>query len=323
MINGLPFTNYQMKKIRIGGIIAGVSLLLFLLISNIVNTFVIDGVEIDRQSYCLRDGFPIFTDSKAYINLVQNYPRNPGVKITLHKVRRGQTLWTIAKRYHVSLATLIAANTFLTSLQVTEDDTIVVPGKNGVLFAFDDYWDISAMKKILKFNGTIKGEYLPTILKLITNDDIRFVFFENSEPEIVNPAIASLYSYHRIFRSPVAGNFTSMFGDRVDPIYHFMAFHNGIDIQAPLGQIIKAAREGMVIYTGWRDGFGKTIIIQHRDGYSTMYSHLSKVISKKGDWVTPGTIIGKIGSTGRSTGPHLHFTLMHHGKAINPLSIIW
>lgn len=323
MINGLPVTNFQMQRIRVGAIITGAFLLLFFLTANIINSFIIDGVEVESGSYTLQEGFPLFNDQKAYINFIKNYPHDPGVKLVLHNVRRGETLWTISRRYRVTIATLIGANPYLMSLQVKENNTIVVPRKNGVLFAFDDFFDVGTMKDMLSFEGEVKGEYLPSILKLISNDDVRLVFFENSAPVQVNPAIATLYRYHRTFNSPLQGHFTSMFGDRVDPFFHSMAFHNGIDIQAPMGRPIKAAREGMVIYTGWRDGYGKSIIIQHRNGYSTMYGHLSHITAKKGDWVTQKTVIGRVGSTGRSTGPHLHFMLMHHGRLINPLRIIW
>jgi len=323
MTNGLPLTNYQMRYIRLALSGIGALLLLVIFTANIINTFIVDGVSIADKSYITRDGFPIFTDGKEYIRFVKTYPRDPGVRLKFHTVSKNETLWTIARRYRITIGTIIGANPFLASLQLKEKEVIVIPRENGVLLTFDDYWDIGAMEEKLDFEGTVTGEYRPRLLKLISNDDVRLAFFKDSEPELVNPLIETLYSYHRIFKIPVRGNFTSMFGDRVDPIFHSMSFHSGIDIQAPMGTAIKAAREGMVIYTGWRDGFGKTIIVQHRDGYSTIYAHLSRIISKKGDWVTKRKTIGKIGSTGRSTGPHLHFMLMHHGKIINPLRLIW
>ena len=114
-----------------------------------------------------------------------------------------------------------------------------------------------------------------------------------------------------------------MFGDRIDPIYNSSNFHNGIDIKAKMNSKYYPAREGVVSYTGWRSGYGKTIIIQHHDGYSTLYGHSNKIKVKTGDWVNKTSVIGLVGSTGRSTGPHLHFTLMKHGKFLNPLLHIW
>jgi len=322
-MNGLPLTNYQMRYLRLvaGGI--GIFLLLFLLTANIVNTCIIDGVTVDEKSYTIHQGYPLFKDNAEYIRFVKTYPRDPGVALTFHTVQKNENLWTIARRYGITIDTILAANLFLSSLQVKEKQVLVIPRKNGVLLAFDDYWDVGAMEERLDFPVNIKGDYRPRLLKLISNDDMRLVFFENAEPAMVHPKLETLYAYHRIFKKPVKGNYTSMFGDRVDPIYHSTAFHSGIDIQARMGTPIKAAREGIVIYTGWRDGFGKTIIIQHRNGYSTIYAHLSRIKSKKGDWVTRKDTIGAIGSTGRSTGPHLHFMLMHHGRILNPLKVIW
>jgi len=79
----------------------------------------------------------------------------------------------------------------------------------------------------------------------------------------------------------------------------------------------------MVIFTGWRGGFGNTVMIQHDEGYTTLYGHLSSISVKVGAWVTKDDIIGQVGSTGFSTGPHLHFTVMKHGQDVNPLLFIW
>ena len=128
-----------------------------------------------------------------------------------------------------------------------------------------------------------------------------------------------------IFQSPLRGNYTSLFGSREHPYIQdgTFRFHNGVDIVSRYGNPIRPAREGMVIFTGWRGGFGNTIIIQHDEGYSTLYGHLSNISVKVGAWVTKNDVIGQVGSTGFSTGPHLHFTVMKHGQDLNPLLFIW
>ena len=90
-----------------------------------------------------------------------------------------------------------------------------------------------------------------------------------------------------------------------------------------IGTLIGAAREGVVISTGWNGGYGKAVIIQHGDGYKTMYGHMSSIFAKPGDRVQAGKILGKVGSTGLSTGPHLHFTLWHNEKLLNPMEVLW
>lgn len=121
---------------------------------------------------------------------------------------------------------------------------------------------------------------------------------------------------------PVQGWLSSKFGWRIDPFTYKRAFHYGIDISAPWGTSIRASAQGKVIFTGWDDGYGLTIKINNGYGYSTIYGHLSKILVKKGVWVNKGDIIGRLGSTGRSTGPHLHFEVHKNKKAIDPLSLM-
>ncbi len=121
---------------------------------------------------------------------------------------------------------------------------------------------------------------------------------------------------------PVQGWLTSGFGWRKDPFTGKRAFHYGIDISAPWGTSIRASAQGKVISAGCDDGYGLMIEIDDGYGYSTVYGHLSKILVKKGAWVNKGEIIGRLGSTGRSTGPHLHFEVHKNKKAINPLSLM-
>ncbi|MCD6119274.1 peptidoglycan DD-metalloendopeptidase family protein [bacterium] len=121
------------------------------------------------------------------------------------------------------------------------------------------------------------------------------------------------------FIKPVAGRITSGFGYRIHPIYKRRKFHTGIDIGAPYGTPIKAGGDGKVIFADWRGGYGKCVIIDHGNKIATLYGHMSKILVSKGQNVKAGSIIGKIGSTGLSTGPHLHFEVRVNGKPVNPM----
>ncbi len=99
-------------------------------------------------------------------------------------------------------------------------------------------------------------------------------------------------------------------------------FHAGIDLPADSGMPVAAARSGMVVYSGWRGAFGKLVAIAHGSGVRTLYAHLSRRNVVVGQWVTTGGIVGLVGSTGRSTGPHLHFEVRLRGAAVDPLSAL-
>ncbi|MEW6662007.1 MAG: M23 family metallopeptidase [Bacillota bacterium] len=121
---------------------------------------------------------------------------------------------------------------------------------------------------------------------------------------------------------PLAGKLSSRFGYRRSPFGNAREFHDGIDIANQRGTVLTAAGAGKVVFTGWKTGYGLTVIIDHGYGYSTLYGHNSSVMVKVGQTVKKGTPIGKVGSTGRSTGPHLHFTILKNGKPIDPLKVL-
>jgi len=121
---------------------------------------------------------------------------------------------------------------------------------------------------------------------------------------------------------PVQGRITSTFGWRRSPFGGGEEeFHDGLDIAAPYGTSIKAAGEGRVVKAGWEPGYGKIVVVNHGYGYISYYAHCSKILVKAGQRVEKGEIIAKIGSTGRSTGPHLHLSIRYRGRLIDPLEI--
>jgi murein DD-endopeptidase MepM/ murein hydrolase activator NlpD len=115
---------------------------------------------------------------------------------------------------------------------------------------------------------------------------------------------------------------TSEFGIRKDPFTGRPQHHNGIDIAAETGTAILPCKSGQVVFSGWSAGYGKTVIVRHDDGAETVYSHASKLLVGAGDQVGPDDAIALVGSTGRSTGPHLHFELRKHGRAVDPVPLL-
>lgn len=121
---------------------------------------------------------------------------------------------------------------------------------------------------------------------------------------------------------PARGNITSRFGFREDPFNRGIKPHEGIDIDNETGTPIKAAGAGVVTYSGFSGGYGNMIVISHGFGYETVYAHLSQIDVKVGTQVTKGKLIGTMGSTGRSTGSHLHFEVHLDGIQINPEEVL-
>ncbi len=112
---------------------------------------------------------------------------------------------------------------------------------------------------------------------------------------------------------------SSDYGIRKDPFTGRLAFHDGIDIAVKRGTEITALRDGEVVYSGWKGGYGNTVIVRHEDGLESVYGHTAKNLVSLGERVRAGSVLAEVGSTGRSTGPHLHLEMRRHGKSINPL----
>lgn len=121
---------------------------------------------------------------------------------------------------------------------------------------------------------------------------------------------------------PVVGWVSSAFGYRVHPIFKTVKFHTGIDIVAPMGRPIKAADSGVVMFAGRWGGYGNVVIIDHGRGFSTLYGHQSRIMVSEGQKVEKGQTIGLVGSTGYSTGPHLHFEVRVNGSPDNPMKFL-
>lgn len=132
---------------------------------------------------------------------------------------------------------------------------------------------------------------------LLRQSDIK----PDSAPEIVLP-----------------GRVSSAYGWRQDPIDASMKFHKGMDIALPHGHEVPAPQQGRVVFAGEQAGYGMTVIVEHEGQMRTRFAHLSEIAVKAGDEVTPGQLLGKVGATGRATGPHLHLEVLEAGQTVNP-----
>lgn len=124
------------------------------------------------------------------------------------------------------------------------------------------------------------------------------------------------------FVFPANGNISSGFGNRHHPVLGYSRFHAGVDFAASQGTPIYAADSGRVIFSGWYGGYGQAVIIDHGGGISTLYAHASRLLVSEGQAVQQGQAIGAVGSTGLSTGPHLHFEVRQNGNPVNPVAYL-
>lgn len=141
----------------------------------------------------------------------------------------------------------------------------------------------------------------------------------NPIPPVVIKSVVAAPQEDDTLELPELSSLTSGYGIRLDPFTKRLAFHGGIDFSAEFRAEIKVALPGEVIRTGFLGSYGLVVIVKHADGYETRYAHLDKILVEEGEEIGKGSLIGLAGSTGRSTGVHLHFELLKNGKRLDPL----
>jgi murein DD-endopeptidase MepM/ murein hydrolase activator NlpD len=233
-----------------------------------------------------------------------------------YKVRNGDTVEGIARRFGLSLDAVIASNSIGNVRTLRAGEKIRIPNMDGIPYTVkrgDSYSKIAVsmqipLEAILDANDIQNEDIVPgTVL---------FIPGAKMSREALREALGELFMY------PLRGRRTSSFGWRNDPFTGTRSFHAGMDMAAPLGSPVKASGDGRVSAAGYNKIYGNYIIINHDGGYQTMYGHLHKILVTKDARVIQGKVIGQVGSTGRSTGAHLHFAAYKNGRAINPLEIL-
>lgn len=144
-------------------------------------------------------------------------------------------------------------------------------------------------------------------------DEIAALIAEHADKLKQIPAIQPILN--RDLRRLASG-----FGYRIDPVYRTRRMHQGMDFSAPVGTDIFATGGGTVSYAGWKQGYGNTVIIDHGFGYETLYAHMHKIEVRQRQKVSRADVIGQVGNTGKSTGPHLHYEVIYKGKHVDPLN---
>ncbi|HOP63504.1 MAG TPA: M23 family metallopeptidase [Spirochaetota bacterium] len=288
------------------------------------------GKGAEKQRDIRHNARSYFSTEEEYTKFLKNEVIFKNVTMNFVTVETGDNFWKMAKDAGVTIDTLIGANIFWEDLLARRGHEVVVPSKSGVIEFIRDLDDIETLAGYHETDvKNIEVQELPVFYsfyyKLKKERKPIAVFISDAKPSADNmtASLAGKYRRRELFRSPLGGRLSSFFGNRRHPIFRRKKFHNGLDIAAPRGTLIGAARGGVVVATGWNGGYGKAVIIDHGDGYRTLYGHMSVIYAKPGQKVKAGKVIGRVGSTGLSTGPHLHFTIWHNGRLINPMDILW
>ncbi|MCE5300016.1 MAG: M23 family metallopeptidase [Spirochaetia bacterium] len=240
----------------------------------------------------------------------------------LYKVKQGQNFWGIARDFKINIDTIIGANPEFEDLRSFTNQEIVVPNKIGVIHEVRNGEENAAMlADIYKVDrGLIESANKFPIFGLKPGD---LLFIPGAKPVYMSESLQQLNSKRRMFRSPLSGRYTSLTGTRIHPVTGEKSVHQGVDIKADMGTWVGAAADGTVTFAGWGGNLGYCVKIIHKDGFMTVYGHLSKINCRNGQKVFAGKLIAKTGNSGRTTGPHLHFALYKNGKLQDPLKYLW
>lgn len=302
----------------------------FILIFSLVSIFFIMGF-----TYILSNGRPLFgaaihdvdendfffsqyldDESRETVVGPKGGPLSSPLKLFTYTIGANDSLSKIAEKTGVTLSSLISANNLQDAHLLRVGQQLEIPNQKGIYHNVQRGESVAGIAKrykveeddIRQFNALVQDTLKPGERLFIPGAQL---------PQTTMERVLGL-----IFRRPVDGGWiSSSFGYRRNPFTYRHEFHPGIDIALPYWTRIRAIRSGKVVFSGWKGGYGKLVVIDHARGYSSFYGHQIKYIVRSGQWVQRGQLIGYVGSTGYSSGPHLHFELRRWGKLLNPFHV--
>lgn len=245
--------------------------------------------------------------------------------IVSHKVVQGDTIWNISRRYSVTTESILEHNPELKSraLYIGEEILVTAEASQPAPVAASQplYYTVKRGDTL----SAIARRHRLTVPRLKSLNQLRNASIQPGQQLVVGRRAGppAGYRYEAFFDWPLRGVITSGFGRRYNPfVRHMTNYHKGIDIGAPMGQSFKAARDGVVIFSGRMGGYGNAIFVRHTNGYVSVYAHNMKNLVAVGDVVKRGQELGLVGRTGSATGPHLHFEVRQRRQPINPIGAL-
>lgn len=236
---------------------------------------------------------------------------------SVYVVEKGDIVGSIAEKFGVSQDSIISVNRLTNTRALQIGQILKIPSIDGIVYTVKENDTASS----------ISDAYKISLEKLSIVNSLKDDALKEGEIMFLPDARLDWATLQEIngdlFLNPLRSRyrFTSGYGWRRDPFTGGRSFHNGVDLAIYSGAPVYPALGGIVKATGYSRVYGNYVIVRHHSGYQTMYGHLSYILTKAGAYVYTNTKIGAVGSTGRSTGPHLHFTVYKNGATINPLSV--
>jgi len=268
----------------------------------------------DTQDLLIRYANPLTDDKISQVVAGVDTRRFQMLSVQDYVVQPGDTLSAIATRYNLNMDTIISFNNISNPRALKTGQLWKIPNRNGLMYkiAANDTLETLAVKFNTDTLALLDANNMADP-SLVAGQQL-FIPEARMNPTDLKMLLGELFMW------PTVGRFTSSFGYRVDPFTGQRRLHNGIDLANGLGVPVRAALAGKVVAVESQLGnYGKVVIVQHSRGFKTLYAHLDSFAVQLGQSVSQGQLIARMGNTGRSTGAHLHFSVIHNGVFVNPM----
>jgi murein DD-endopeptidase MepM/ murein hydrolase activator NlpD len=242
----------------------------------------------------------------------------PELYYSLYTVKKGDLVGNIAKEHGVSQDAIISVNKLRNTRVIQIGMILKIPSINGIVYkakkgdtpeSIADKYRVS-LESVALVNNITDNIVQPGAMLFLPDAKLDWVTIQEINGDL----------FHR----PLRGGYyvSSRYGWRDNPFSGSRTFHNGMDMATARGTKIYAALDGTVSATGYDVTYGNYVIISHHSGYQTLYGHMNSILTAKGKYVTTASVIGTVGNTGQSTGPHLHFTVFKNHSTLNPTTLL-
>jgi murein DD-endopeptidase MepM/ murein hydrolase activator NlpD len=244
----------------------------------------------------------------------------PEIHFSVYHTIKGDTFSIVAQKFNLLESTLRSLNQANDESQPQLDTPLLIPSKDGIFHIVRPGQGLAEIARAygIPLRDVLKANQKRDDLDLQYGEILYLPgasYLSQKDPEWITLSSEA----KSIFLKPTTGRFADGFGMRMHPITHKMAFHEGLDLAPGWGARVVASQDGRVIFASIRAGYGRLIILDHGRGLTSWYAHLDEILVKPQQMVKRGDLIGKVGNTGRTTGPHLHFEVRLNGKPQNPL----